>query len=707
MIALDTETTGKDFHHGSIPFFVTIYDKERGPLYWEWFVDPLTRQPIIPDGDLDEINREIDEADELVLHNAKFDCSALVALGLPPLPWKKTHDTLTASHLLNTVTAHDLTSLGIQYLAKNIEKYEKKLEKTVKEARRATKRKEFIEAHGKWAIADFGREDMPSCPKSKSKKAGKGDDRDAAWKLDMWLPRAVAKATRKDPLHPWWTALSDYSTIDSEVTWWLWNHPTRGLKHKLETRKLWRIYEESIKTVGVTWRVEGRGATGSRERLEKAREEYQREREVRVTRCEDLAAKLDYQLDMPKSGNNAKLLDFVFNKLKLPVVSRSEETGEPSLNKIALTHYLATLPEKSRQRAFIDSLSDKRKIDMALGYMSNYRRFFCRLPDDDEGRWFVLYPNMNPTGTNTLRFSHSNPNQANISKKEGFNLRYFFGPRPGREWWALDGKNMELRLPAYESGEEAFIDLFERPDEPPYFGSNHLLIAHLLWPDKFEECIRDGTQTSANDGFKRKYKDTLYDAVKRGNFAIQYEAGDKTADAAYGIPGARAMIKKRFAKQEALSQKWKRHADRFGYVETIPDRSVDPDRGFPIVCSRSESGRIKPTLPLSYHIQGSVGWWMRKAMVRCDGQLEEWNRSVARTGLDPYDHGYFMILQVHDELVFDFPRRACPLKDPKRSNLGRIYTIQKLMEKGGDDFGIPTPTSIEFHPDNYSAGIAI
>ena len=82
-------------------------------------------------------------------------------------------------------------------------------------------------------------------------------------------------------------------------------------------------------------------------------------------------------------------------------------------------------------------------------------------------------------------------------------------------------------------------------------------------------------------------------------------------------------------------------------------------------------------------------WWMMKAMVRCKSYLDELN---ALTN----SQGYYMVMQVHDELVFDFPFRE------NKGNLHRIRKIQSLMEKGGEDIGIPTPVSIEYHSHNWS-----
>lgn len=324
--------------------------------------------------------------------------------------------------------------------------------------------------------------------------------------------------------------------------------------------------------------------------------------------------------------------------------------------------------------------------------------------------WYVLHPSLSLTGTDTLRWSCQNPNTQNIGKGgidgDVRSLRYCFGPAPGREWWSLDAKNIELRIPAYEAEEEDFIALFERPDEPPYFGSNHLLVSHILHEDLFNQCMGEDGQLDGRI-FKKRYASTWYQRIKNGNFAVQYGAIDKddgtgTADRAYGVPGAQARIKARFKKQEALNQKWIRFAEKYGYVETMPDLSVDPTKGYPLLCTRTEWGRILPTVPLNYHVQGTAMWWMHRAVVRVQAKLDEWNR---REGKEEYK----MVLQVHDELVFDFPKSLVHPKHNggKGSNLWRVKVIQGLMEQGGLDIGVPTPTSCELHELTWAEGVSI
>jgi DNA polymerase I-like protein with 3'-5' exonuclease and polymerase domains len=79
---------------------------------------------------------------------------------------------------------------------------------------------------------------------------------------------------------------------------------------------------------------------------------------------------------------------------------------------------------------------------------------------------------------------------------------------------------------------------------------------------------------------------------------------------------------------------------------------------------------------------------MNRAIVKCDEALMRWRSE----GFDGY-----MILTVHDELVFDFPA-------DHPDNLTKIREIKQLMESCGDDLGIPTPVSAEKHVVDWSVG---
>jgi DNA polymerase I-like protein with 3'-5' exonuclease and polymerase domains len=669
MIAIDTETTGLDLYHGAKPYFVSTCDEHGSQLFWEWDVDPLTRQPKVPKRDITELKALVRDAAGLILHNAKFDVAALAAVDpwfANNWPWEKTYDTLMAGHLVHSGLPHNLTDMAMHYLGVDVEPLEKDLERITQECRR------YCRTHlPEWAIAKEGRADMPSA-------------REKTWKADGWLPAALAPVFGHDDDSEYRTCLRDYANADTAATRALW--PV--LEREIKGRGLWDIFLTRMKVIPVALRMERRGITVNAATLAAAQAEYRDESEARGRVCMNVAKSYGYELVLPANGVNNSLREFCFGKLGLPEVRNPKaKTDAPTLNKAAMDQYVSTLDPKSKQYTFVKALVDKRSRDTAVAYMEAYKRFW--LPAG--GDYYVLHPNLNPTGTKTLRWGCENPSEHNISKKEGFNIRRCFGPAPGREWWSLDFQNIELRIPAYEAGEADLIYIFEHPDEPPYYGSYHLVIADVLHPELFKQHGKK---------FKDVFKATWYQWVKNGNFARQYGAQEKLVDRTYRVEGAYKLISKRFPKIDALNRKTIAAADKTGYVETIPDKTVCSDRGYPLVCGGNEWGGISPTIPFCYRVQGSAMWTMQMAMIKADDRLGGWREA----GFDGH-----IIMQVHDEMVFDFPKSPVhPREDTgrfRRSNLWRIDQIRRDMENCGMGIGVPTPTSCTYHEVNWAEGV--
>ncbi len=683
MIAFDVETTGLDYMHGARPFFVSMCDESDNQRSWEWAVDPLTREVDAPKEDVEEIVSILRKADRIVGQNIRFDVHMMARLHewfRLEWPWEKTDDTIIAAHLLGSNQPKGLTELAVRYLEVDISAYEKDLAEAVKKARTFAKSKAFIEENGEWGLADEERTDMPSA------KGGR------AWAGDYWLPKCLYdrfEVVREE--HPTWeTALREYASADTPTTLAVFQVMEAEMR-RLEVTKL---YRSRMEILPVTWQMEEDGVTVSKKNLDHLRKQYQERSTEKGNICVNIAKGYGVDLTLPKNGVNDSLRGFLFDTLKVPpVFNKKAKTDSPTLNKEAMTYYLTALPERSKALTFIQSLSAKRKVDTSLSYMDSYHRYGVSTEHSD---WFRLHPSINPVGTDVTRRSSSNPNEQNISgqpDEEGLSLRFGFGPAPGREWWSMDYENIELRIPSYEAGEQAMIDLFENPDAPPYFGSNHLLAAHILWPKEFEEW-----QTEAKGwAFKDKCK-PLYKRTKNGNFAVQYGAMEQsgTADRAYGQKGAQAKIQKRLGKINDLNKYMVNHATKYGYVYTMPDKTVDPKCGYPVMCTRSERGAILPTVPLSYHVQGTAGWCTGKALIRTHAQLREWNnqqieiRDKLRTKWRAW-----IAMEVHDELVFDFPKGG-------RRNLPKINKLRQLMSMSGDDIGVPLKVSVSYHPNNWA-----
>lgn len=671
-ISCDTETTGIDLFHGCSPFFVTICVEDQDPVYWQWRVDPLTRRVKVIKEDLREIEGYFARATEIIFQNGKFDVSGLIEVGLNWLEewWDKVNDTLYSGHILASGEPHDLTTMVLRYLDVDISPVEDAIDRVVKQCRNLVRHNPMFKD---WLIAretekdeEGEEENNPETPSTKSK----------LHKWDMWLPFEIAEAQGLPPDHEFRTALPTYGNTDSAVTLPLFARHEELLK----ARGLWELYLERRKLVRVIQEMESGGVTYNEKVLDGLSERFVAE----STESNAICLNLGELEKLPKNGTTNAMRELLFDKWKLEPFEFSKKTGVGKVNKAALEKWELELSPKTKQYVFIKHLSRKRKADTAVSYIRSYKRFGVRTEHDD---YKLLHAHLNATGSNTLRFTHSNPNEANISKQGYANLREGFGPPPGYEWWSCDYENIELRIPAYESGEEEMIDLFERPNDPPYFGSQHLLIAHLLHPREFEQCLKEGV------GFKDRYKSTLYQWVKNGDFAVTYGAIEEsgTADRAYHLPGAQARIKARFRKIEELNQAQIAFARQYGYVLTVPDKECG---AYPVQCTRDGYGRIKPTVPLNYHTQSTAMWAMCRAMVRCSEYLRKLPFKAR------------IVMQIHDELVFEFPARP-PVNGGKPGNYKPIMHLKALMEQSGDDIGIPLKAKMEYHPVCWAKGLAV
>ena len=758
IISLDTEATGLDLAHGAMPFLVTWCEPRKDPCYIEWDVDPHTRRPKIPEEDLIYIVELLDAAELIYLHNAKFDARALATIGIQ-LPWNKVRDTLTATHLLATNHPHNLTWACIEYLGKDIEPLELKVKEVTRACRTIAKRdfpswrlaEEGLPDMPSVSASSKRDEDKPWkndmwLPRALAKELGK---------VNSFRLGSTPEVPNKD----WLDACAKYACGDSESAIYLGLETDRLIRE----RGLWKIYEHRLEVERVACEMVSYGLTAIGHYTEATIADYEEHVAELEEVLRAIAGEYGHKLELAEGASlNDNMRDFFYgsimqschhcsytkrikhwneerpedlscpkcrrgtkktsgasrqlttiqrDNLKLPVIE-SQKTGNATLDKDAMQEYLLTT-EGSVQE-FIRALLDKRKHGTDLTYMKSYQRFWVPVPDAPG--YYRVHPSLNPCGTDHLRWASNSPNLQNVSVQEErcdecdghgcpvcggtgksrLSVRACFGPAPGREWWDFDFRNLEKRIPVYECWEESLIEVFEKPDEPPYWGSDHNVLCSLLWPEEYFTINTDPKIGPTGiglhlikDGFKRKHS-MKYKKGKNTNFAKQYGAGKRKVDSTAGVVGAFEKIERGLPKIAQLQAHYLRLAEKTGFVETLPDRTIDPNRGYPILAAMTEGGRVLSTTPFNYHVSGTACWVKNTALVRCAAQCAKWRAN----GFDAH-----IPLEVHDSILFDFPRGTTP-----QENLPRAMVLKGLMEQSGEDLipCIPTPVSMSYHIETWA-----
>ena len=309
-------------------------------------------------------------------------------------------------------------------------------------------------------------------------------------------------------------------------------------------------------------------------------------------------------------NSNPKLRQILFEKLGLPVKKKTAtgpSTDASVLQELAEEgHVLPTL------------LMEYREIFKLEG------TYIVSLPKLVHPRDHRLHTSYNQTVAATGRLSSSDPNLQNIpSRRElGREIRRGFVPRAGWRLLSADYSQIELRLLAHLSADEAFVSAFKAG------GDIHKQTAAII----FGVPVADVTSE-------------MRARAKTINFATIYGQGAHALSRQLRISNAeaKAFIEtyfERFAGVKAFLDRCVVEAKQKGYVETLfKRRRYIPElkeRNFNI---RAFGERVAGNAP----IQGSAADLIKIAMIRV-------HEALAREQLSAR-----MLLQVHDELVFELP----------------------------------------------------
>ena len=310
-------------------------------------------------------------------------------------------------------------------------------------------------------------------------------------------------------------------------------------------------------------------------------------------------------------GSPKQLQQILFEKLKLPVMKKTKtgySTDEDVLEQLAAQHELP-----------LQILAHRRLAKLKNTYVDA----LPPLVDPRSGR---IHPTYHQLGAATGRLSATHPNVQNIPIRspEGVRIREAFVPAEGCRLLSADYSQVELRILAHYSGDASLIESFQRGED--IHRRTAAEVAGIA-----PEAVTDDQRARA----------------KAVNFGIIYGSSAFGLANQLGIASAEAQatIDAYFARYQGVRRfldETIEQARRDGFVRTLLGRR----RHLPDLASRNRALKnAAERMAVNTVIQGTAADLIKRAMVEVDAEL-------SAAGLRAR-----MILQVHDELVFEVPER--------------------------------------------------
>lgn len=611
-LALDTETTGTNFHSNpNVPwvFAVSLCNHVGVTNLFVWPVNPRTRKVEVNRLDLIKIKSLIDKYDHIVMHNARFDKRAMATLGID-IPFHKIHDTLIASHVLDNTEDHSLKALALKYLGIPTDDQKELQVATVK-------------------------------ARSYGKKAG--------WNLaaevahDSWMPAAVDPTDKR---------LRKYALLDAERTAALWAAVYWPMLHQ---QKLWDQYIDHLRVFPAIYDMESCGISLRKRTWDKEHKRYQKAAAAKDRIAQSLVPK-DFNINSGK-----QLQEQLYGRWKLPIIARTKQgisTSAPTLRSL-----LDCCRDASQPNRFLTAILEGKRNRTAAGHLESFHEIAIV-----RGEVPYLHPSVNQTGTRTTRVSAFPQNvgkgadlqELGFSDESeiDFKLRMVFGPAKDRVWYSYDYDQLQLRIFAHVSGEDSMVKAFaDGWDAHSYVASE---IFKTDKPNKLQRRV-----------------------AKNVNFGFIFGAQPAKIEATAGIPGLWDTVVRIFPNAHKFMDATKKLVKKQGYVHTMGGYRLF----LPPVRDRF-TGRMAPKhyAGVCYIVQGTEGEIVKDAMVRVNGQL---------SGMPNHN----LIMQVHDELVFDMPA-----KEPKALRDNTLRILQNEMNQAGKRYGVVTKVNCELIKTSWDNG---
>ena len=425
------------------------------------------------------------------------------------------------------------------------------------------------------------------------------------------------------PGHEIWEQFLDYGSLDAWVTRKLCLY-LADLLSKVDVwgdgslsllDHYWDIEEDQIKTL---FEMEKRGIRVNAEYLENVSgllEHQMNEHAANICR-------LVGHVVNPNSPKQVAAL--LFTEMGLTPIAKTN-TGAPSCDERSLNHFA------TQGVAVCKELVAYRKAGKILG---TYARGMLKWVDV-AGNIHTSYSPVAVTG----RLTSGSPNLQNIPRNDEYGIKAAFVADPGCKLIVVDYAQLEMRIMAHFSQDQAMIDCFNGGyDMHSYTAALMMGIPYGDFMEKKEvgdEHAKTIRQAAKAVGFgilycngAPKLSETLSESL--GKDVSVGEAQKYMDDYLGSFPNIGVQI-----------EAFKRHAKKHGYVQTLCGRF----RRLSKIRSRNWSERgSAERQAVNSPIQGTAADIVKKSMIRC-----EQDAKLAELGCT-------LRLQVHDELVFNCPK---------------------------------------------------
>lgn len=425
--------------------------------------------------------------------------------------------------------------------------------------------------------------------------------------------------------------VKEYAGEDADITFQLY----QKFKDEIPTDGIDRLFNNiEIPLVPVLSKMEQSGVAIDIDFLK----EYSDELNKDILEIQEYVFKesgVNFNMDSPK-----QLGEVLFDHLKIPYKGKKTKTGQYSTNE-------ETLLSLTGEQPIIDKILDYRELRKLKS------TYVDALPNLVNPKTGCLHTTFNQTVVNTGRLSSTNPNLQNIPirTERGRHIRKAFTARSsGRKILSADYSQIELRVIASMSEDAKMIAAFEQGQDI------HAATASNVYDVALEEVSSE---------MRRK--------AKMVNFGIIYGISAYGLGQRLGIGRAEAqeLIDQYFEKYPGIKEymdKSIEFAKKNGYVETLYGRR----RYLRDINSRNFTVRsFAERNAINAPIQGTAADMIKLAMINI---FEQMNAKKLKSQ---------MILQVHDELLFDvFVEEMDELKEMVENEMKNALTLNVPIEIG-------------------------